>query len=142
MKKGVDYPGVSVSFLCHDGEGNYFLAKRGENCRDEKGRWDNGGGGLDLHDTVEETLRKEIKEELCADILESEFLGYRDAHREHEGEKTHWISLDFKVRVDRSQVKNGEPHKFDEIGWFKIGEFPEPLHSMLPISLEKYKGKL
>lgn len=142
FKKGVDHTGVAVIFFCHDGEGNYVLSKRGENCRDEKGRWDCGGGGLDVHSTVEETLRKEIKEELCADILETEFLGYRDVHREHEGEKTHWVALDFKVLVDRSKVQNGEPHKFDEIGWFRIDALPEPLHSQIPKMLEEYHSKL
>ena len=78
MKKGVEYPGVTVSFFCHDGAGNYLFAKRGTNCRDEHGCWDNGGGGLDLHDTVIGTLKKEIKEEYGTEALDYEFLGYRD----------------------------------------------------------------
>lgn len=142
MKKGVDYPGVTVSFFCHDGEGNYVFQKRGTNCRDEHGRWDNGGGGLDTHDTVIDTLKKEIKEEYCVDTLDYEFLGYRDVHREHEGVKTHWISLDFKVRVDRGRVQNGEPHKFDEIAWFRLDTIPEPRHSQMDAALEQHKGKL
>lgn len=142
MRKGIDYIGVTVGFLCHDGEGNYLLQKRSVNCRDEHGTWDGGGGSVELHDTVENTLRKEIREELCAEVLEYEFLGYRDAHREHGGDKTHWISLDFKVRLDRNEVRNGEPHKFDEIRWFKLDEFPTPLHSQLPASLEQYRDRL
>ncbi len=142
MKKGIDYPGVTVSFLCHDGEGNYVLSKRGQNARDERGRWDCGGGGLDLNDTVEDTLKKEIREELCTDVLEYEFLGYRDVHREEAGIKTHWVALDFKVLVDRSKVKNGEPHKLDEVAWFKLDELPQPLHSQLPFTIEKYKDRL
>lgn len=142
MKKGVDYIGNTVVFYCHDGEGNYLLGKRSTLCRDEHGRWDCGGGGVEFGDTVIDTLQKEILEEYCTDVLDYEFLGYRDLRREHEGAKTHWIALDFKVRVDRSKVKQGEPHKIEEIGWFRIGSFPEPLHSQLPYSLEKYKDKL
>ena len=70
MIKGVDYPGVTVVFLCHDGKGNYLLGKRSKNCRDEQGRWDSGGGGLDLGSSVEETLKREIKEEYCTKVLE------------------------------------------------------------------------
>lgn len=136
MKKGVDYPAVTISFMCHDGKGNWFLAKRSQNCRDEQGRWDFGGGGLDLHETVEGTLRKEIKEEMCADVLSFEFLGYRDVFREHEGVKTHWLQLIFIVLVDREQVRNGEPHKFDEIGWFTLNNLPEPAHSQQAGELE------
>jgi 8-oxo-dGTP diphosphatase len=142
MKKGFDYTGVSISYFCHDGKGNFLMAKRSNNCRDEHGRWDNGGGGLEFDDTVENTLEKEIKEEYCSDVLAYEFLGYRDVHREHEGQKTHWVTLDFKVLVDREKVKNGEPHKFDDLGWFTLNNLPEPLHSQFLNALALYKDKL
>jgi ADP-ribose pyrophosphatase YjhB (NUDIX family) len=142
MKKGVDYTGVTIVFLCHDGKGNILLAKRGVNARDENGRWDIGGGGLDFGETVEDTLRNEIKQEYCTDVLDFEFLGYRDVHREHNGVKTHWVSLDFKVLVDREKVANGEPHKFDEIGWFRLDSLPENMHSQWPATYELHKAKL
>ncbi|MDQ5938352.1 MAG: 8-oxo-dGTP diphosphatase [Patescibacteria group bacterium] len=142
MKKGFDYTGVSISYFCHDGKGNFLMAKRSNNCRDEHGRWDQGGGGLEFNDTVLGTLKKEIQEEYCTDVLEYEFLGYRDVHREHEGQKTHWVALDFKVLVDRDKVKNGEPHKFDDLGWFTLGNLPEPLHSQFLNALALYKDKL
>lgn len=140
MKKGEDFTGVTVVYLCHDGKGNYLLNKRGVTCRDEQGRWD-AGGGLEFGDTVENTLRKEIAEEYGTDVLGYEFLGFRDVHRENNGKQTHWIALDFKVLVDKEKAKNGEPHKFDEIGWFKFEAFPSPLHSQFPIFLEKYRRK-
>jgi ADP-ribose pyrophosphatase YjhB (NUDIX family) len=142
MKKGVDYTGVTTVFICHDGKGNFVMGKRSTNCRDEHGRWDIGGGGLEFGDTVENTLVSEIKQEYCTDVLGSEFLGYRDVHREHEGIKTHWIALDFKVLVDKEKVKNGEPHKFDEIGWFTLDTLPNPIHSQLPKFLELYRDRL
>lgn len=142
MKKGEDYTGITIVYLCHDGRGNILLNKRSTNCRDEHGTWDPGGGGLKFKDTVTNTLQKEIKEEYCTNILEYEFLGYRDVHRTHERKNTHWIALDFKVFVDKNQVQNGEPHKFDEIGWFKLDKLPNPLHSQFPHFLEKYKNKL
>ncbi len=142
MKKGVDFTGITVVFMCHDGKGLYLLGKRGKNCRDEHGKWDPGGGGLEFGDTIEETLRKEIKEEYGADVLDHEFLGFREVHREHEGAKTHWIAFDFKVLVDPTQVKNGEPHKIDEIGWFTFDAFPQEIHSQLPKFLELYGHRL
>ncbi len=142
MKKGVDYPGVTVVFICHDGNGEYVLSKRSVNCRDEHGRWDCGGGGLELHDSIIGTLEKEIKEELGSTVLAYEFLGYRDVHREHEGDRTHWVALDFKVQVDRASVRNAEPHKFDDVAWFPLAGFPEPLHSQFPNFLELYRSRL
>jgi ADP-ribose pyrophosphatase YjhB (NUDIX family) len=142
MKKGVDFTGVTIVFACHDGKGNFLLSKRGQNCRDEQGTWDPGGGGLEFGDTVEDTLRKEIAEEYCTDVLDFEFMGYRDVHREHEGAKTHWIALDFKVLIDPAKVQNGEPHKMDEIGWFTLDTLPSPTHSQWPKFLELYRAKL
>lgn len=142
FKKGVDYVGVSIVYSCHDGQGNFVMNKRGQNARDEHGCWDFGGGALEFGETIEETLKKEIKEEYCADVLNYEFMGFRDVHREHQSKETHWLALDFKVLVDRNQVQNGEPHKFDEINWFTLDNLPEDLHSQLPNFLELYKEKL
>lgn len=142
LKKGIDFTGVTLVYFCHDGKGNFVMQKRGAQARDEQGAWDIGGGGLELHDTVENTLRKEIKEEYCTDVVNFEFLGYRDVHRQHQGQPTHWIALDFKVLIDPAKVKNGEPHKFDEVKWFKLDHCPANMHSQWPVFLENYREKL
>ncbi|KKQ29850.1 MAG: hypothetical protein A3H17_01640 [Candidatus Levybacteria bacterium RIFCSPLOWO2_12_FULL_37_14] len=143
MEKGIDYVAVGVVFFCHDGKGNVLLNKRSKKSRDEYDTWDPGGGSIEIKETITDTLKREIKEEYCTDIIKSEFLGFRDVHRIDEGgNKTHWIVLDFKVLVDRKKVKNGIPQKHQEIGWFKFGSFPKPLHSQFPLFLQKYKGKL
>ena len=142
MIKGEDFIGITIVYLCYDGNGNYLLNKRSTNCRDEHGRWDCGGGALEFGDFVEQTLQREIHEEYATEVLQFEFLGFRDVHRLHKAHKTHWVSLDFKVLVDRTKVKNGEPHKFDEIGWFQLKNFPSPLHSQFPEFLRKYVDRL
>lgn len=142
LKKGIDCVGVGVVFFCHDGKGNFVMAKRGKHARDEQGMWDIGGGGLELHDTVEATLRKEIKEEYCTDVASCEFLGYMDVHRAHEGQPTHWIALCFKALIDPAKVKNGEPHKFDDVAWFALDKLPDNVHSQMGKFLELYRDKL
>ena len=143
MQRGIDYLGLTVVYFCHDGKGNFLMNKRGKNCRDEQGRWDQGGGGVEFGQTIEETLGREIKEEYGTDVIEYEFLGFRDMHRElSNGQKTHWVALDFKVLVDRGKVKNGEPDKFDAVEWFTLDTLPSPLHSQTPYFLEKYREKL
>lgn len=142
MKKGEDYIGLTVSFLCNDGEGNVLLSKRGEKARDEHGRWDCGGGGVELGDTAEETVRKEIREEYCTDAQRIEFLGYRDVFRQQNGKRTHWLSLDFLVLVDKEKAGNCEPHKLDEVRWFPFDALPEPMHSQWPKFLEQYRERL
>lgn len=141
-KKGVDFTGITVVYFCHDGKGNIVFGKRNNNARDEKGRWDIGGGAVEFGDSLETTLRKEIKEEYSTDVLSFEYLGFREVFRENDGKKTHWLAMDFKVLVDPAKVKNGEPHKFDDVACFTLQNMPSPVHSQLPLFLEKYEDKL
>lgn len=142
FKKGVDYIGVTIVYFCHDDAGRFVMAKRSKNARDEQGRWDIGGGGLEFGESAEDTLRREIKEEYSTDVLNYEFLGYRDVRREKDGMLTHWIALDFKVRIAPAKVAIGEPHKFDDIGFFTFDTIPENIHSQLPEFLRLYRKKL
>ncbi|MCL6096750.1 MAG: NUDIX domain-containing protein [Patescibacteria group bacterium] len=143
MKKGIDHIGVSVVFFCHDGKGNFLLSKRSTNSRDEHGRWDPGGGGVNFGEPIINALKREVEEEYCANILETEFLGFRDVHRiDEKKRKTHWIAIDYKVLINRRKVKNGEPKKNEEIGWFTFETLPSPLHSQFPFFIKKYKHKL
>ena len=142
MIKGVDYVGVCVVYFCHDGKGNILMAKRSKNSRDEHGKWDIGGGGVEFGETIDATLKKEIKEEYCAKVLSYEFLGFRDVHRTLKRQKTHWIALDYKVLIDPKGVKIGEPEKFDAIKWFTKTTLPKNSHSQFPEFLRKYKETL
>ncbi|MCA9334069.1 NUDIX domain-containing protein [Candidatus Saccharibacteria bacterium] len=141
LKRGIDHIGVSASFVVHDGDGRVLLQKRGKQARDEQGAWDIGGGAIEFGESIDETVRREIKEELCCDPLEIDFLTVYDAHRELKGDKTHWIAIIHAVQVDPKQVKIGEPHKIDELGWFTSSNLPEPLHSQFwksfPIAKER-----
>jgi ADP-ribose pyrophosphatase YjhB (NUDIX family) len=142
MQQGIDYIGVCVVFFCHDGKGNVLLGFRNKNTRDEQERWDIGGGGLEFGQPVEESLRREIKEEYDAEVLKTEFLGFRDVHRKLKGKPTHWIALDYKVLIDPTNVKNNEPHKFNKVEWFAFNKLPQPMHSQWPAFLEQHKEKL
>ncbi len=129
MKKGVDYIGVTCVFYCHDGKGNFLMHKRSKNCKDEQGRWDNGGGSLEFGESWEEAVKREVKEEYCTDALEVKFIGVNNVLRKNGRENTHWIALLFLVLVDPKKVSVGEPTKMDELAWFAPGKWPTPLHS-------------
>lgn len=139
MKKGVDYIGVTCVFYCHDGKGNLLLHKRSKNCRDEKGRWDCGGGAMEVEETFEQAVKRELKEEYCCNVLDLKFAGANNVLRKNGREKTHWIALLFAVKVDRKQVKIGDRQKMDAIGWFPQNKFPKPLHSMFLTHLSLVK---
>lgn len=136
MKKGVDYIGVTVCFYCHDGHGNLLLQKRSKECKDEQGRWDCGGGSVELGETFEQAVRRELKEEYAIVPEELKFIGVNNVLRKNGKEKTHWVALIFAVQVDRKKVKRNDWRLIDEIGWFKRFNLPKPLHSMYLSHLE------
>lgn len=139
MKPGSDYVGIVTPFYCHDGDGNIVMQKRGEKARDEHGRWDPGSGKLEKGLTLKENVKKEVREEYNCECEIQESLPPHGIFREQNGEKTHWLAIPFFVRVDRDEVENGEPHKFDEIKWFPIENLPENLHTGFADSFEKYR---
>ncbi len=129
MKPGIDYIGISTPFYCNDGQGLFLFHKRSKNCRDEHGMWDPGSGQLDFGWTPEENALREVAEEYGC---QGEIQGSVPPHsifREQEGKKTHWLVIPFFVKVNPAEVKNNEPHKIDEIGWFPLDKLPTPLHT-------------
>lgn len=143
MKRGVDFVGVGVVAICHDGNGEYLFEYRSDKCRDEHFTWSNvGSGGLELGETLDEALRREVTEECGTEPVKVEYLGFREVFREQDGVKSHYISFDFKVELDREKVRNMEPEKSLELKWFTLDQIPTPMHSQLPFFLEKYKDIL
>lgn len=142
MQKGVDYTGVAVGFYCHDRKGKYLFHRRTNQCRDEHGRWDCGGGGVRFGERLHDAVTRELQEELGTHPLTIEFVGFDEAFRENEGKRTHWISFKYRVEVDPETVQNNEPDKHDAFGWCTLDNLPSPLHSQIPAELEKYKNQL
>jgi len=142
MKAGIDFIGITTPFFCHDGHGNFILHKRSNQCRDERGFWDVGGGKLEFGQTLEESVLREVKEEYgCAGIIQNQLPPYT-LLRTHQGIKTHWIAIPFLILINPKRIKNNDPYKIDEIGWFKLSNLPYPLHTGLKIVLSNYQKYL
>lgn len=139
MKPGIDFIGVSISFFCHDDNGNFLLHKRSNQCRDEKGRWDFGGGQVEFGETLEEAVLREIKEEYGVNGKIEKQLPAHSLLRKENDIKTHWLIITFLVKIDRNKVINNEPKKIAELGWFNLKKLPQPLHTGAKYTLSHYK---
>jgi len=143
MKIGLDYIGVTVNFMCHDGNGRFFFAKRSDKCRDEHGRWEMGGGVLDFGEDPLVAVRREMEEEFA--IVRAELdacLGHTNLLREHSGQKTHWVCISYVFTIPTDEPKIQEPHKFTQTGWFTLDALPHPLHTGSEILINKYNAEL
>jgi ADP-ribose pyrophosphatase YjhB (NUDIX family) len=144
MKVGIDCIGVSTSFYCHDQKGKWLMHKRSQNCRDEKGTWDSGGGKLEFGLTLEENVLKEIREEYgCDAVIEEQLPAITLLRKSPEGANTHWIIIPFILSLteeNRKKVKIGDPEKIAEIGWFTLSNLPHPLHSGFQKTIRVYQN--
>jgi 8-oxo-dGTP diphosphatase len=141
--KGLSFTGISTSFLCYDKDGEFVMAKRSQKARDEQGTWDQGAGGLKHGSSLEDNVRREVKEEYGATPKRIDYVGFDENFRMLDDDTpTHWISFHFAVLVDRADVRNNEPESFDDIGWFTLDTLPSPLHSLQKPFFEKYKTEL
>jgi len=59
--------------------------------------------------------------------------------RKHNNHKTHWLVVPFFIKVNLKKVRNNDPDKIDEVGFFSLDKLPTPLHTGLAYTLKKYK---
>lgn len=141
--KGVSFTGITTVFFCHDGQGRLLLQKRSQKARDERGRWDPGGGGLKHGESIETSLKRELLEEYNVEPLDLQFIGYFDAFRKNDdSHDTHWLAMCFAVLVDPAKVKINEPDMVDEYGWFTLDNLPSPMHSQLDYFMSLHGPRL
>jgi hypothetical protein len=74
--------------------------------------------------------------------LEIEYVVTENVLRSNNGRQTHWVKNLHWVQVDPEKVKNNDPEKIDEIGWFTFDNLPEPLRSQFHKGLEVIKNHI
>lgn len=117
-KAGKDYIGVGVGALIFNDEGHLLLTLRGKKAKNERGKWEIPGGAVEFGETIENALKREIKEELDIEIEVLEMLQLCDHIIPYENE--HWVSPTYICKITKGEPKILEPEKCDEIGWFSL----------------------
>lgn len=119
MKIGIDYIGVGVgAVICSDGK--ILLQKRSQVVRNERGKWIIPGGVIEFGETLHQSLKREVKEEIGLEIEIIEPLAIKD-HIILE-DKQHWVTTSFICRIKKGIPKNLEPEKCEEIRWVTLSE--------------------
>ncbi len=147
MKRGVDYIGVGVGAVIVNREGKIFLAKRGKKARNEKGKWECPGGGLEFGESsFETTIKREMREEFGIEIeVLDELAAFNHLI---PAEKQHWVALCFICKLKSGTPVIKEPDKCDQIGWFTLEQMQTmdvtiaSAHRLKQILDKKYPGGL
>lgn len=137
MVQGIDYPGVTCACICRDSAGRVLLSLRSDACRDEQGMWEFGGGGLELGETLEEHVRREMREELNIELGNLRMLGATTMLRPNAGKVSHWVLFVWTGIVSNLEaLVIREPDRMVEYKWFDMDALPQNLHSSIPTILE------
>lgn len=94
-RPGIDYIGVSVGALVVNELGEVFLAQRSRHASNERDCWETPGGKVDLGETLEEAVRRELREEYGIEII-AQFPA-ADHLLSEEGQ--HWVATTFLARL-------------------------------------------
>lgn len=120
MKKGKDYIGLGVGAVILNEKGEMLMMHRGPKSQNEPNCWDKPGGGVELGETREQALKREIKEEIDCEIEIIRELNTVDHIIKEENQ--HWVSTNFLCRITSGKPKIMEPHKCNELRWFSLSE--------------------
>lgn len=138
--KGVDYIGVSVGAVIINDQGEIFLSLRGKEVRNESGKWEFPGGGVDFNETLSDAIVREVKEEFGFDVEVMEILHV--SNHMIPDEKQHWVPTTFMCRVAKGTPRIMEPKKCDKVGWFSLEKISKMNLSIISqIDLEMIKRR-
>jgi 8-oxo-dGTP diphosphatase len=105
------------AFAIIEREGLILLARRSD-----IGWWNLPGGGLESGETVEEGLRREVREEVCVEVDVVRLVGVYSKPQKNE------VVLTFLCRLAEGQEDAiGTSDEVSETGWFAPDELPADL---------------
>ncbi len=123
MKQGIHYIGVGVGGVIFNSTGRVLLALRGREARNETGKWEFPGGAVEFGETLEDALKREIREEYGIEIDVEKLIDV--VNHIIPAERQHWVSPTFICRLANGMPVIREPHKCEQIGWFTLDEIED-----------------
>jgi len=101
--------------------GDVLLIKKRTDQKYAAGKWIFPGGTLEWGEDIEETLARELKEEINAQVSTLKMIGTRKMMTDD----IHWQGIYYKVTVgDLNSLRNCEENKHECIAWFSVDRLP------------------
>ncbi|MFA5994481.1 MAG: NUDIX domain-containing protein [Parcubacteria group bacterium] len=137
LKPGHDYIGVGGGALIFNVKKEILLMKRFGKVRNNAGWWSKPGGGVEYGETALKMVKREIKEEANIDIDVWGQLPHTDHIIKREGQ--HWVAINFIANYKKGELKNNEPHKCEELGWFALDKLPKKIEQATREAIKNYQ---
>lgn len=122
--------------LLEDGKGNLLLQKRKDD-----GKWSNHGGAIEIDESVEDALKREVKEELNIELIEFSLFGiYSGANYHHvypNGDEVSAIDIVFLCSKYSGEISI-QKDEVVEVKWFNKDNIPSNLSNNAKQSIMDY----
>lgn len=135
MIQGKDYIGVGCGAVIVNEKNELLLQLR--NKAPEKEYWSIPGGKLELFETFEEAVKREVKEEIGVEVQVIDLLGICDHIIKNE--ERHWVSPSFLCKIVRGEPQIMEPTKHLDMKWFPLDNLPEKITITTQDAVKNYK---
>ncbi|MGG6311808.1 NUDIX domain-containing protein [Paenibacillus macerans] len=135
---GVEVPRLGVGAVILNERREILLVLR--NRAPEKDTWSIPGGKIDLYETMEEGVIREIKEEVNLDIAVKGVMCTAETIRPEKAE--HWVSVIYEASVVGGELRNMEEGgAIGAVEWFTLDRLPDKLASFTVPAIEAVKSR-
>jgi 8-oxo-dGTP pyrophosphatase MutT (NUDIX family) len=121
-----------------DTDGRVLLHRRADS-----GVWDLIGGSMEPGETFEETVRREVREEIGVELGELELFEFYSGpeffHTYPNGDQAYHVGAAFQAREIHGEVRL-DASEVLELRYFSLGELPEPITHGARGTLERLRG--
>jgi 8-oxo-dGTP diphosphatase len=125
-KPGKDYIGLGVGAVILKKRKEILLEKRSSILTSDRttvGMWSIPGGEVEFGETIEDAVKREVKEELGVEIEIVKPIGHWDQVLKKS--KIHWHCISFLCKIRSGTPKIMEPEKFNKLKWWPIKKIPK-----------------
>ena len=141
MTNDKQFPKVGIGVLIKNNNNEVLLGERIGSHGD--GEWCFPGGHLDFSETIFETAKREIKEEVGLDINEFELISVADELKYIKTDNKHYLNIGIMAKYKGGEPKLMEPNKCKEWRWFSLENLPDKMLEGTQLIINNYKaGKI
>ncbi len=135
MIQGKDYIGVGCGAFILNEQEEVLLQLR--NKAPEKEYWSIPGGKVELFETFEQAVKREVKEETGAEVEVIGLLGM--CNHIIRNEQRHWVSPSYLCKIVKGEPRIMEPTKHLDMKWFSLDNLPEKITITTQEAISNYR---